>query len=108
MLNFWRDKGGNFAILTALLAVPLFGAAGLALDFSQALAVKEDLQQTADATALGAVSKDSPYVAEARKMSGDGPITVDIRIEKRLPRERDVAKDMAEKNRHVIDANHSV
>ncbi|KQZ97396.1 hypothetical protein ASD74_09445 [Rhizobium sp. Root564] len=76
MLNFWRDKGGNFAILTALLAVPLFGAAGLALDFSQALAVKEDLQQTADATALGAVSKDSPYVAEARKMSGDGPITV--------------------------------
>ncbi|MDQ1197895.1 TadE/TadG family type IV pilus assembly protein [Agrobacterium sp. SORGH_AS 787] len=76
MLNFWRDKSGNFAMLTAILAVPLFGAAGLALDFSQALAVKEDLQQQADATALAAVAKNSPYVAEARKMGGDGPIIV--------------------------------
>lgn len=75
MRNIWRDRNGNFAIMTALLAVPLFGAAGVALDISQALVIKEDLQKAADATALAAVAKNSPYVIEARKMSGDGPIT---------------------------------
>lgn len=74
MRNIWRDRNGNFAIMTALLAVPLFGAAGVALDISQALVVKEDLQKAADATALAAIAKNSPYVIEARKMSGDGPI----------------------------------
>jgi len=93
MLNFWRDKSGNFAMLTALLAVPLFGAAGLALDFSKALAVKEDLQQTADATALAAVAKNSAYVIEARKMSGDGPITVTGRSGMDFTKKEDGKKD---------------
>lgn len=74
MRNIWQDKAGNFGVLTALLIVPLFGAAGVALDISQAMAVKEDLQQAADAAALAAVAKMSPQVEAARKMAGDGTI----------------------------------
>ncbi len=74
MRNFWKETSGNFGILTALLIVPVFGAAGVALDLSQALSVKEDLQQAADAAVLSSVAKMSPQVIAARKMSGDGTI----------------------------------
>ncbi len=74
MRNFWHDKAGNFGILTALMVVPIFGTAGVALDISQAMAVKADLQQQADAAVLSSVAKMSAYVEAARKMSGDGAI----------------------------------
>lgn len=74
MRNFWHDKAGNFGILTALMVVPIFGTAGVALDISQAMAVKADLQQAADAAVLSSVSKMSAYVEAARKMSSDGSI----------------------------------
>ncbi|MES5097413.1 pilus assembly protein TadG-related protein [Agrobacterium sp. BA1120] len=76
MRNFWQDKSGNFGILTALMVVPIFGAAGAALDISQAMAVKADLQQAADAAVLSAVAKMSAHVEAARKMSGDGAIVL--------------------------------
>ncbi|NTJ41611.1 hypothetical protein G6L28_03230 [Agrobacterium larrymoorei] len=74
MRHFLKDKAGNFGVLSALLMVPLFGAAGVALDISQAMAVKADLQNAADAAVLSAVAKASPQVEAARKMSGDGKI----------------------------------
>ncbi|MBN7807142.1 pilus assembly protein [Agrobacterium rosae] len=74
MRNFWHDKAGNFGILTALMVVPIFGTAGVALDISQAMAVKADLQQQADAAVLSAVAKMSAQVEAARKMSSDGAI----------------------------------
>lgn len=74
MRNFWKEKSGNFGILTALMIVPIFGAAGVALDVGQAMSVKEDLQQAADAAVLSSVAKMSQHVAAARKMSGDGTI----------------------------------
>ena len=74
MRNFWHDKAGNFGILTALMVVPIFGTAGVALDISQAMAVKADLQQAADAAVLSSVAKMSAYVEAARKMSADGSI----------------------------------
>lgn len=76
MRHFWHDKAGNFGILTALLAVPIFGAAGVALDISQAMAVKQDLQNAADAAALAAVAKASKEVEAARKMTGNGQIVI--------------------------------
>lgn len=76
MRHFWHDKAGNFGILTALLAVPLFGAAGVALDISQAMVVKQDLQNAADAAALAAVAKSSKEVEAARKMTGDGRVVI--------------------------------
>lgn len=76
MRHFWHDKAGNFGILTALLAVPMFGAAGVALDISQAMVVKQDLQNAADAAALATVAKSSKEVEAARNMKGDGKIVM--------------------------------
>lgn len=76
MRNFWQDRSGNFGILTALMVVPIFGTAGVVLDVAQAMAVKADLQQAADAAVLSSVAKMSAYVEAARKMSGDGTISV--------------------------------
>ncbi|HEY1180685.1 MAG TPA: pilus assembly protein TadG-related protein, partial [Rhodocyclaceae bacterium] len=61
--------------MTALLMVPLAGAAGFALDLSNALLVRSDLQAKADAAALAAVGQVSTGVAEAMKMGGDGEIS---------------------------------
>lgn len=58
------------------MVVPIFGAAGVALDISQAMEVKADLQQAADAAVLSAVAKMSAHVEAARKMSGDGAIVL--------------------------------
>ena len=74
--RLYRDRSGNFGIMTALLLVPLIGAAGLAVDFSNALAVKTDLQDAADAAALGAIASSSAGVKKALMMSGDGEVTL--------------------------------
>lgn len=50
--RFASDRGGNFAIMTALLAVPLITAAGAAVDYSQAIQQRSNLQQIADGAAL--------------------------------------------------------
>ena len=50
--SFFRDRRGNFATMMALMSIPLCLAAGLAIDYSSALAVKTRLQNIADASAL--------------------------------------------------------
>ncbi|WP_156668124.1 TadE/TadG family type IV pilus assembly protein [Rhizobium bangladeshense] len=53
--RFVCDKGGNFAILTALVAVPLVGAASLAIDFANASLDAAKMQEALDSAALAAV-----------------------------------------------------
>jgi Flp pilus assembly protein TadG len=50
--KLWSDRGGNFGIMTALLAVPLILAAGSALDISTAMRERTDMQGVADSAAL--------------------------------------------------------
>ena len=69
-----RDRSGNFGVMSALLMIPLIGAAGLALDITNALGVKNDLQGAADAAAIGAVAESSAATAAAMKMLQDGDI----------------------------------
>lgn len=76
MKNIWQDKSGNFGILSALLMVPLIGAAGVALDITRGMAVKSDLQMAADAAALAVVADTSSSVHKAKEMSGDGVISL--------------------------------
>ncbi|WFU11742.1 pilus assembly protein TadG-related protein (plasmid) [Rhizobium sp. CB3090] len=76
LLRFVRSKSGNFGMITALLAVPLIGAAGLAVDFSNALSLRSQLYEAANAAALGAISESSSGVAAAMAMSGDGVVTI--------------------------------
>ena len=54
--RFLRDKRGNIAPMMAVLAVPLIGSAGVAIDYSQANAARTAFQSALDATAL-AMSK---------------------------------------------------
>lgn len=69
------DRSGNFGIMSALLLVPLIAAAGLAIDLTDALEARNQLQGAADAAALGAVAEKSIGTAEAMKMMTDGAIT---------------------------------
>jgi hypothetical protein len=71
-----RQKAGNFGMLTAFVLVPVVGAAGLAVDFSEAVSVRSQLYDAADSAALAAISEFSPGVAAAVKMSGDGVVTI--------------------------------
>ncbi len=55
--RFAADAGGNFAILTGLMLVPLVGMGGLALDHWKASTAKSDLENAADAAALAAINR---------------------------------------------------
>lgn len=78
MLRFLKDRSGNFGILAALMLVPVIGAAGLALDYTNALSVKNRIQGAADAAALAAVAESSAGVKEAMALSGDGEIVLGV------------------------------
>ncbi|WP_339761094.1 pilus assembly protein TadG-related protein [uncultured Hoeflea sp.] len=78
MRRFLADRSGNFGILLALLLVPVIGAAGLALDYSNALSVKTKIQGAADAAALAAVAESSPGVKQAFAMSDDGEVSIGV------------------------------
>ncbi|WP_105401331.1 TadE/TadG family type IV pilus assembly protein [Neorhizobium sp. T7_12] len=77
MTRFWKDRGGNFGVMTAFLLVPLIGTAGLALDFGHALTVKQQLVGAADAAAVGAIAEKSKAVAQAMQLQGDGSVALD-------------------------------
>jgi Flp pilus assembly protein TadG len=73
--QFRSNKRANVAIITALSALPLVSAVGCAVDYSMASMVKTKLQAAADAATLATVSNNSPVVATAKGMSGNGTVT---------------------------------
>lgn len=52
MRRFYSDQGGNVAILFALALIPVMGAMGAAVDYSQANSYRTSMQKALDATAL--------------------------------------------------------
>lgn len=69
--GFLTDRSGNVALYVAILAIPLFAVAGIAIDYSRASLVKSYLQAEADAAALaaakgGASANDGTWVANLR------------------------------------------
>ncbi|MGI9402169.1 MAG: Tad domain-containing protein [Rhizobiaceae bacterium] len=54
---FLMNIQGNFAVLSAILLVPIMGVAGLAVDFTTIYLEKSGLQQVADSAALAGVSE---------------------------------------------------
>jgi uncharacterized membrane protein len=58
--RFGRCERGNFAIIAALVAVPLFGVAGLALDYARIHAAQDKLQTAVDSAALAAAASGEP------------------------------------------------
>ena len=57
--RFGRDRRGNYAALTAIVIMPLFGAIALSVDISQSINVRSNLQNAADAAVLAAAAMPS-------------------------------------------------
>lgn len=67
--RFRRDEGGNFAVMTGLMILPLIGMGGLALDYWKASTAKSALENAADAAALAAINRASAVMQLATKDS---------------------------------------
>ena len=50
--EFLKSKGGNVALLAGLLAVPLMGSAGIAMDYAYIYQIESQLQNATDSAAL--------------------------------------------------------
>ncbi len=61
---FWRNRRGNFAIMTAIMAVPIVLVIAAAVDMTRLLGVKEAIRSAADAAALAAASSSLDTAAE--------------------------------------------
>jgi Flp pilus assembly protein TadG len=64
--RFAGDEAGNFVILFAVCLVPIFGAAGLAMDYSRMYNARAQLQQAADAAVLAAINEAQARMADGR------------------------------------------
>jgi Flp pilus assembly protein TadG len=73
-LNISTDRMGNVAITLALLMPLLAVLAGGAIDVTNASMRQAQLQQAADAAAVGAVARSSPGYTAAVQMSSDGVV----------------------------------
>lgn len=58
-VSYWRDVTAAIAIMFALMAPVMVGAAGMALDYSRAYLVQQRLAQAIDAAALAAAASSS-------------------------------------------------
>jgi Flp pilus assembly protein TadG len=64
--NFQSDRRGNVLIVAALSAVPMLGAVGCFVDYSNASMIRTKLQAAADAASLATVSTNSTVVKTAQ------------------------------------------
>jgi len=70
LADLWRDRAGNFAVLTAVVAVPMVGAAGLALDYANMSRSRAELQNALDAAVLAVAQRgDGVSDAEAQRIA---------------------------------------
>lgn len=74
--NFLESTSGHFGILSAVLAVPLIAAVGVAVDYSYSLERREVFQNAADAAALSVLSQSSPTMKAALAMNSDGEVAM--------------------------------
>lgn len=65
--GFAGDTRGNFATMTAILLLPMFGFSALAIDHWSVASAKSEIENAADAAALGAISR----AAAVLKATGD-------------------------------------
>lgn len=59
LTSFTKDENGQFAIMGALMTVPLVMAVGVAVDYSRMTLARAEMQTAVDAAALAAVSTNS-------------------------------------------------
>ncbi|MBE7186265.1 MAG: pilus assembly protein [Methylobacterium mesophilicum] len=71
-----RSEKGNVVVTFALCLVPLMGIVGMAIDYGQAVMLRNRLQIAADAAALGVIAEESPASLAAGLMKSDGVVAV--------------------------------
>jgi Flp pilus assembly protein TadG len=86
--DFLRDDGANVALMFGVLALPVFTAAGLAVDYSEISRVRTEMQTVADGAALAAaihqgsvpeqIKVVSDYVKQATALKG-GPTVLSVK-----------------------------
>ena len=62
------DDHGNVAMMLAIAAIPVLGAAGAAIDYSRAIQARGELQRAVDAAALAAAKMSDASVGERKKL----------------------------------------
>jgi Flp pilus assembly protein TadG len=80
-IAFLKDKGGNFAMLFALAAVPLFGVAGLALDYSLLHKRMSAYQNATDNAALTAAVSVRKNAWARAKIDGENAFVEALRVD---------------------------
>lgn len=55
--GFWRRKGGNVAVILALMLLPISGVVGMAIDVQRQVDTKQKLQHVTDLAALAGAKK---------------------------------------------------
>jgi hypothetical protein len=65
--RFSKDACGNVALMAALAVIPLFGAAGMAIDYGQKITAETKLQSAVDAGTLAGASGSDRSEAAIRK-----------------------------------------
>jgi Flp pilus assembly protein TadG len=73
--DFRSNRRGNVAVIAALAMLPMIAAVGCVIDYTTATVIGTKLQAVADAATLATVSNNSPVVAAARAMSGNGAVS---------------------------------
>ena len=68
-LRFTAHRGGNFAVITALAAIPLVFATGAVLDGSRLFSAKQHLQEAVDSAALSVVKESGFDKAKANSIA---------------------------------------
>ena len=66
--KFWRSRDGNLTVTLALVAIPLIGAIGMAVDLSKANDVKARLQKSLDAAVLAGVAQVSAQQVDRKSV----------------------------------------
>jgi Flp pilus assembly protein TadG len=57
LARFWRDRRGNYAVITALMSPVLIGSAGLATEGGLWMYVHQNLQGAADSAAISTATQ---------------------------------------------------
>jgi Flp pilus assembly protein TadG len=72
---FRSNTRANVAVISAVSALPLITAIGCVVDYTTAAMIRTKLQAAADAATLAAVSANSPLIATAKAMTGNGTVS---------------------------------
>ena len=73
--SFRSNTRANVAVISAVSALPLITAIGCVVDYTTASMIRTKLQGAADAATLASVSANSPLMATAKAMTGNGNVS---------------------------------